>query len=156
MYFWNDPYKNTFSFLSIVIQVVLKVHTSLQGRRNIGECVLSIYYDRYLLFSWQRKAEERTKLVPRGWATVKNKERDGGGGVYFRLSFSLQCNLPWLDDRRSLPYKWDVQDVESDQSHWVHILICPWSLKFQDWRMNRSSLRNTSIHTDLCYQPSRT
>ena len=50
MYFWNDPYKNTFSFLSIVIQVVLKVHTSLQGRRNIGECVLSIYYayDRYL------------------------------------------------------------------------------------------------------------
>ena len=33
---------------------------------------------------------KRKKFVPRGWATVKSKERDGGAETYFRPSFSLQ------------------------------------------------------------------
>ena len=30
---------------------------------------------------------EEEKFIPRGWSTVKNKERDGGRGVRIRLSF---------------------------------------------------------------------
>ena len=39
---------------------------------------------------WWGGGGERKKFVPRGWATVKSKERDGGAETYFRPSFSLQ------------------------------------------------------------------
>ena len=47
----------------------------------------------------------RKKLVPRGWATVKSKERDGGAETFFSPFLFFAVYLPWLDDRRSLPYK---------------------------------------------------
>ena len=68
---------------------------SLQNRCDFGRRMVSIFfsesYSCHLLLFQKRRALERRKYLPRGWAIIKRKERGGGGAIEISCCLSIEC-----------------------------------------------------------------